>query len=294
MTTNEKTKVTVEAVINAPVEKVWKLWSEPKHIVNWNSASDDWHTPKSENDLRPGGIFSARMESKDGSMGFDFSGKYDKVEPLKLIEFTLDDGRKVQVTFESKGENTKIREVFEAEDTNSVEMQRSGWQTIMDNFKKYVENYDKLESLHFEIRINAEPETVYSTLIDKKHYSEWTSEFSHTSHFIGSWEKGSTIHFMGTDEHGNMGGMISKVKENIPNKFVSLQHVGMIQNGKEITTGEEVEIWVGATENYTITRTDNATLFAVDSDSNQEFKSYFYETWPKALNKLKEICEQIH
>jgi len=138
-TTNTATKVTVEATVNAPVEKVWKTWSEPQHIKNWCAASDDWHAPKAENDLRTGGTFSTRMEAKDGSFGFDFGGVYDNVKKNELIEYTMGDGRKVQVTFSPPGDKTKIVETFDAESTNPVEMQRGEWQAILDNFKKYTE-----------------------------------------------------------------------------------------------------------------------------------------------------------
>jgi len=146
--------------------------------------------------------------------------------------------------------------------------------------------------LHFEISINASAEKVYNTLIDKKHYTEWTSAFNPTSYYKGSWEKGSKILFLGTDPNGNMGGMASRIKENIPNKFVSIEHLGIIKDGEELTTGEEVENWAGALENYSFTQNNGKTLFSVDADSNQEFKAYFIEAWPIALNKLKEICEQ--
>ena len=139
-TTNTPTKITVEATVNAPVEKVWKSWNEPEHIKNWCAASQDWHAPKAENDLRTGGTFSTRMEAKDGSFGFDFGGIYDNVKKNELIEYTIGDGRKVQVTFSPSGEQTKIVETFDAETTNSVEMQRGGWQAILDNFKKYTES----------------------------------------------------------------------------------------------------------------------------------------------------------
>ena len=139
-TTNNAIKVTVEATVNAPVEKVWKTWSEPQHITKWCAASDDWHAPKAENDLRTGGTFSTRMEAKDGSFGFDFGGVYDNVKKNELIEYTMGDGRTVQVTFSPSGDQTKIVETFDAETTNSVEMQRGGWQAILDNFKKYTES----------------------------------------------------------------------------------------------------------------------------------------------------------
>lgn len=135
----EKTKITVAAVINAPVQKVWALWTKPVHIVQWNNASDDWHTPSAENDLRPGGKFSARMEAKDGSFGFDFGGTYDDVVENRLIRYAIGDGRKVEVLFEADGNSTKITETFEAESVNPVDMQQGGWQAILDSFKKYAE-----------------------------------------------------------------------------------------------------------------------------------------------------------
>lgn len=131
--------ITVETTVNAPLEKVWKYWTEPQHISVWNSASPDWHTPKSENDLREGGRFSSNMAAKDGSMSFDFGGTYAKVEEYKKIEYTLDDKRKVKISFSDEGKGIKIVEDFEAESQNSIEMQKGGWQAIMDNFKKYKE-----------------------------------------------------------------------------------------------------------------------------------------------------------
>jgi uncharacterized protein YndB with AHSA1/START domain len=139
MQTKERTIITVENIINAPVEKVWEFWVMPAHIIKWNNASDDWHTPHAENDLRPGGKFLTRMEAKDGSMGFDFGGVYDAVRLNEYIEYTIDDGRKVKVTFTPQGNKTNVVESFEAENMNSVELQKGGWQAILDNFKKYTE-----------------------------------------------------------------------------------------------------------------------------------------------------------
>ena len=139
METQEKTIITVENTINAPVEKVWQYWTQPEHITKWNSASDDWHTPRAENDVREGGKFQIRMEAKDGSMGFDFFGVYDKVKRNEYIEYTMGDGRKVQVSFTGEGNKTKLVESFEAENTNSVELQKGGWQSILDSFKKHTE-----------------------------------------------------------------------------------------------------------------------------------------------------------
>jgi uncharacterized protein YndB with AHSA1/START domain len=135
----EKTLITVSVKINAPVEKVWDFWTDPKHIILWYHASEDWHAPRAENDLRVGGKFSFRMEAKDGSFGFDFSGKYNKVELYRSIDYLIADGRKVFITFDSTGNSTKVTESFESELTHPVELQHDGWQAILNNFKKYVE-----------------------------------------------------------------------------------------------------------------------------------------------------------
>jgi Uncharacterized conserved protein len=133
-------KITVKAVVNAPVAEVWDCWITPEDIICWNNASNDWHTPRAEVDLRKGGRFLSRMEAKDGSFGFDFGGTYTQVELHKRIDYTMDDKRTVSVTFESQGNETLVSETFDPEGTNSLEMQQAGWQAILDNFKKYVDS----------------------------------------------------------------------------------------------------------------------------------------------------------
>lgn len=133
------TPITVEATVQAPVEKVWHLWTEAEHIKNWNNASDDWHTPHAVNDLRAGGKFVFTMAAKDGSFSFDFEGVYDVVSEHQRIGYTIADGRKVEVLFLENERGTHIVETFDAENIHSREMQRAGWQAILDNFKKYAE-----------------------------------------------------------------------------------------------------------------------------------------------------------
>ncbi len=140
MGTTDKTIITIEATIHVPVDTVWNLWTLPEHITKWNSASDDWHTPYAENDLKAGGSFLSRMEAKDGSFGFDFTGVYNEVKTNELIVYTIADGRKVHISFTPVGNSTTIIESFEAEDTHSVELQKNGWQSILDNFKRYAES----------------------------------------------------------------------------------------------------------------------------------------------------------
>lgn len=132
-------KIKIEATIFAPVKKVWDSWTKPEHITKWNFASDDWQCPTASNDLRVGGKYSARMEAKDGSFGFEFEATYDAVENQKRLSYTMPDGRHVNTTFDDKGDKTLVTTVFDAESQNSEDMQRNGWQAILDNFKKYTE-----------------------------------------------------------------------------------------------------------------------------------------------------------
>ena len=131
-------KITVETLINAPIDEVWRAWTTPADITQWNAASDDWHTTSATVDLREGGAFSSRMEAKDGSMGFDFAGTYTRVVPHQLIEAAFGD-RSMVVEFEVTAAGVVVRETFEAESTHSVEQQQAGWQAILDNFKRHVE-----------------------------------------------------------------------------------------------------------------------------------------------------------
>ena len=133
-------KITVFTSINSTIDDVWKKWTTPADIVKWNHASDDWHTTKAENNLVVFGNFSFRMEAKDGSFGFDLKGDYTNVIPFILIESTLEDNRKVKISFDTVDGKVYLIQSFEPESINSHELQRMGWQAILDNFKKYVES----------------------------------------------------------------------------------------------------------------------------------------------------------
>ena len=140
METENKQVITIETTVNAPVEKVWEYFSLPEHIMKWNFASNDWFSPKSDNDFKEGGKFVNRMEAKDGSFGFDFTGHYVKITQSEYIEYNIEDGRNVKIEFKPDGESTKITESFEAETSHPVDVQKGGWQAILDNFKKYTES----------------------------------------------------------------------------------------------------------------------------------------------------------
>lgn len=143
---NSESAITVKTTIKAPVRHVWNCWTQPDHITKWNFASDDWHAPSASNDLRPGGHFVFRMEARDGSIGFDFEGDYEEIKPLESISYRIADGRKVNITFESRENETHISESFEAESVHSAELQRGGWQAILDNFKDYAESQVEFQS----------------------------------------------------------------------------------------------------------------------------------------------------
>ncbi len=132
-------RITVETVVNAPLETVWSSLTLPEHITQWNFASPDWHTPRASNDLRPGGAFTMHMAARDGSVSFDFTGTYAEVRPHSGYVYTIADGRKVEVTLEKISAGILVREEFEAETIHTPELQQAGWQAILDNFKRYTE-----------------------------------------------------------------------------------------------------------------------------------------------------------
>ena len=131
--------ITVEAIIEAPMETVWNFWTKPEHVMHWNFASKDWHCPKATSDFNIGGEFHYIMAAKDGSVEFDFCGTFTKIIDQSFIEIFLEDGRELNIQFESEGSSTKIIETFEPEEVNSMELQKQGWQAILDNFKTYAE-----------------------------------------------------------------------------------------------------------------------------------------------------------
>jgi uncharacterized protein YndB with AHSA1/START domain len=287
----ERLVLTVSVNVSAPPDLVWDLFTGPMHIIHWNNASDDWLTSYSENDLRKGGTFLSRMEARDGSAGFEFSGRYSEVIKEKSIAYTLDDGRNVHISFCSTGAGTMVTESFEAEDENSPEMQKAGWQAILDNFRRYAGGYGGKEILHFEISIRNTPETIFRIMLESDAFSKWTSPFNPESRFSGSWEKGNEIIFLGTDSDGSTGGMVCRIRENIPGKFLSIESLREIKNGQEISSDKTTGSWSGSLENYSLKPVGSNTILSVDTDVTGDFRPFFIETWPKALEKLRSLCE---
>lgn len=283
--------ITVKTTIEAPVEKVWQLWTDPEHVVNWNYATSGWHTPSAVNDLREGGSFRYRMEEITGTTGFNFEGTYTELIPYERIGYQMPDGRKVTLEFISENDITSIVESFIPEPSHSLEMQKVGWQAILDNFKRYVESFSETERMHFETYIESPPEEVYRLMLDRETWSQWASAFDPGSFYEGSWESGAEIRFMATGRDGTRSGLISRITENIPGQYISIDHVGLILEGQEITSGNEVDKLTGNLEYYSFLKQDEGTLLSVDIEVNNEFSPYLVDSWPKALEKLKELCE---
>ncbi|MEP7197955.1 MAG: SRPBCC domain-containing protein [Saprospiraceae bacterium] len=152
-----------------------------------------------------------------------------------------------------------------------------------------------MKKLQFKVSINASATKIYDFMLginSKSTYEEWTAVFNPTSSYDGSWEKGNKILFIGVDEKGEKGGMVSKIAEIIPNRFVSIQHYGLFKAGKEITEGPEVEKWANGFENYTLEENNGTTTVTVDLDTTEDFLEFMNQTYPKALVKLKEMCEK--
>lgn len=152
-----------------------------------------------------------------------------------------------------------------------------------------------MEKLQFKVNINAPASKVYDLMLgikNKSTYEQWTALFNPTSSFEGTWAKGTKILFVGVDEKGEKGGMVSRIVENTPNQFVSIQHYGLVKGDKEITEGPDVEKWANGFENYSFTENNRTTTVTIDLDTTEEFVDYMNESYPKALNKLKEICEK--
>jgi uncharacterized protein YndB with AHSA1/START domain len=148
-----------------------------------------------------------------------------------------------------------------------------------------------MEKIKFEITINAPAQKVYNIMLADVTYRQWTAEFNPSSFYEGSWKKGEKMLFVGINKEGKKEGMVSHIKEAIPGKLVSIEHMGIVQGDAEITSGTMVDGWAGAMEEYFFTESNGQTTLLVQMDSNENFKTYFETTWPKALNKLKQICE---
>lgn len=282
-------KITVSTIVNCNRDKAWRIWNDPFAIREWHTASPDWHTPRAVNNLKEGQTFSYRMESLDGTNGFDMEGQYTRIVQRNLIEYTMADGRQVSIAFEEKDGKTYITEIFDPENVNPAELQRQGWQNILDNYKARAEKETELCPLHYEILIGVRPALVYRTMTDSKQFRVWASAFCEGSYFEGSWQKDAEIRFLATNERGEKAGMIGRVIENIINEYILIRYSRSFDESKEHDSSSER--WNGAKEIYRFQSKGEKTLLKVDLTVLPEYKNFFNKTWPAALEKIKELSE---
>jgi uncharacterized protein YndB with AHSA1/START domain len=292
MDKRDKTILSIRATVNVPLARAWHFFTHPNHIVRWNGASDDWHCPQASNDLRVGGRFNYRMEARDASFAFDFEGTYTDVQPMKFIAYMMDDDRRVEISFEAKGGTTVVSEQFEAESTHPEEMQLAGWQAILDKYAAYTERKVGDNPLHFEIMIAAPAEKVQRLMLADQSYREWTALFNPGSFYEGSWDEGAEIRFIGLNENGEKEGMIGHIAVHKPQQYVSIAYTGVMDKGVDRFTGPDVDALASGREEYRFVARDGHTLLVIDMDDPGPYADYFKETWPLALQKLKEICER--
>lgn len=285
MTTATKSTITVSTRVDAPVEKVWELFTTPKHITQWYNASPDWFAPRASNDLRIGGKFLTRMEAVDGSFGFDMEGTYLDVIPHEKFVYEMGDGRKVTTTFKPEGDKTVVTQEFDPEQSNPLEMQEQGWKAILDNFNRFVEYTKKYPPLSFSIDINAPRTNVWNMMTDEKTYSKWVDAAWPNSFYEGSWKEGEHLLFLGKDNSGTK----AKLVFFRPYEISLAEHVAMIDKGKEIVSDELG--WVGSKELYLFTEERGKTTLEVVMYITPNWHEMFSHDWPKALAKLKELCE---
>ncbi|MCH7409433.1 SRPBCC domain-containing protein [Belliella sp. DSM 111904] len=289
-----KNPIEVRTAIKSNLEQVWNAWIDPKHIVNWNFASDTWHCPAAQLELKKGGRFTYTMAAKDGSMAFDFSGVFEQVQEMKILTFKLDDGRAVEVEFQQDGEEVLLIERFEPEQLNDVDLQKSGWQAIVDNFRIYVQGLseDEKVEISIETQIDAPKSTVFEVMLADKTYREWVSAFHPGSYFIGSWDKvGGELLFVGPNEQGEDSGMIAEVLEYAYGEKVTLIYTGLFSKGKRIFEGKAVDTWKGGKESYALIEMNGITHLTVKSEIPSAYAASFEQSWEQALDILKRLCE---
>lgn len=285
-------KITVETTVRAPLPEVWRAWTTPEDIVQWNTASPDWHTPRAAVDLRVGGSFTSRMEARDGSMGFDFAGTYTAIVPLRRLECAFGD-RALVVDFIDAGGAVTVRETFDAETTHSPEQQRQGWQAILDSFARHVERRQAAlrstatKPLVFEVSIRAPRERVWDHMLGNAGYRHWTAAFCEGSYFTGTWAAGAPMRFLSPGGDG----MLAEIAEWRPPAFVSIRILGEVRQGVDDTTSDAVRAWAPAYENYRLDETPEGTHVCVTLDSAPAYEAYMRETYPKALQRLKALAE---
>ncbi len=274
-------KITIQTIVSADKKKVWDYYTEPKHIVNWNFASDNWCCPGAENDLRIGGKYKARMEAKDKSVGFDFEAVYNEIVEGEKFTYTMEDGREVNGSFEDLDGKTKVTIIFDAEKENSEEMQKDGWQSILNQFKSYVEKQQKEIIAKASVNVDASPSQVWEALTN----SERVKQYMFGAEVISTWKEGTPIKWKGEWKGKTFEdkGKILKIESE---QLLKYTHFSPL-TGKEDKTENyhTVTIRLNAEDNQT-----NITLTQEGNGTEQE-KEHSEKNWQMMLENLKKIVE---
>lgn len=295
-----------EITINKPKTEVWNYVKLLRNQENFGV----WY--------RMDSAMTKRYEGTDGTIGFVYTWESNKIGNGKQTVTNIIEGEKIESQLDF-GFGEPANAYLSVEETSTGEtLVKWGiwgkspypWNLFnllfdagqdfdqgLQNLKEILElqKTAAMEKLKFQIQINAPIEKVYKTMLgidNIKTYEQWTETFNATSTYEGNWEKGSKIRFVGTGENGKRGGMLSEVVENVPNQFVSVRHYGLVQNDQEITEDPEVEKWANGYENYSFEESNGTTTVTVDLDAIKDFVDYMNTSYPKALEKLKEICEK--
>jgi uncharacterized protein YndB with AHSA1/START domain len=283
--------ISVSVRLQLPPQMVWKLWNDPAQMVRWNAASDDWHTPVADNDLRVGGKLQTRMEARDGSFGFDFEAVYEVVDAPNRLVYRLGDGRGVELDLRAEGEETVLTQRFEPEKEFPVELQQQGWQAILDNFKRWAEAYRGVTAVHFAQEVRMAPSALAELMLQELPYRYWTAVFDPSSHYVGDWKEGSTVDFLCDLPDGRQRGTRALVANFRPGQYIRLVHQGLVEGDTFINSGAEAEAWLGLNEIYSFSPREYGCLLTVDVDVPEKYADYLTTQWPLALARIRELAE---
>lgn len=282
--------ITISTTINAPIANVFNSYLNPQDNLRWNTAGYGWTNDYAKIDAIAGGEFHIGYKSPDEKNDFDFNGKYIEIVKDKLIKSELGDGRKVEVNFEAEDEKTHVTIIFDAEEENSLDLQKQGWSAILENFKKFVERKSnpKNASITKNIVIQATKEKVWKMLLEDKPYRQWTSSFTEGSYYEGEMKYDGKIMFLSPSGTG----ISSKIVVFIPNFQISFEHLGGVKDGIEDFKSSEFEGWKYARETYTLNGVDGKVNLQIYVEVTKNEEQMMSDLWDKALAELKKMCEE--
>ncbi len=278
--------IEIEVLIKNSLDKVWEYWTGQPFISQWYSASDDWWTPWVNQNFQVDQGFVYRMEARDGSMGFDFSGVFTEIVDHEKIVYVLEDGRKVLTTFEERDGRILLKQAFDAEDQNSAQMQKDGWQAILNHFKSFCEG-DQIE-MSFRTVLGTNPNRVWEYLTLPRLYEEWAIAFSEQPKFVGQWVEGGTIDFIDFQEGGTRV-QLDKVK---PFEKLYMTHIAMIDGQAGIVEDHpEAPTWVGTKENYDLELVGKETILTIHIMCHPKYVDYLRNSWEKAVKLMTHVIK---